>query len=212
MVSHAPNGARPISLTPRGARPLSRTMLVLAAVSSINTSRAGVSMPCLRIQRRRARATSARCRSAACRLFFESDAVSIEKPPERTAAGSNPLLAQFRNGFDQGQVGLSRNHSQYPRFVLFQWRSAASARLRCGASALPPALQPFHRRTHTHLKPFGRLAPRRPELYGFDNAFPQVTRVRFRHRSPRQRESMPKDSLIHSRPGILQIQIHREPL
>jgi hypothetical protein len=39
-------------------------MYVLTAVSSINTSRAGSSM------RRRARATSARCRSAACRLFL----------------------------------------------------------------------------------------------------------------------------------------------
>ena len=43
---------------------------VLTAVSSINTNRAGSSMPCSRIQRRRARATSARCRSAACRLFL----------------------------------------------------------------------------------------------------------------------------------------------
>src|SRR6476661_7661854 len=45
--------------------------VVLTAVSSINTNRAGSSMPCSRIQRRRARATSARCRSAACRLFFK---------------------------------------------------------------------------------------------------------------------------------------------
>src|SRR3979411_2349291 len=65
----------PITRTPRGVRPLSRTMLVLTAVSSINTSRAGSSMPCSRIQRRRARATSARCRSAACRRFFKGEYV-----------------------------------------------------------------------------------------------------------------------------------------
>jgi hypothetical protein len=47
--------------------------------------------------------------------------VPIEKPPERTAAGSNPLLAQFRNGLNQGQVGLFGNHSQYARPVFFQW-------------------------------------------------------------------------------------------
>src|SRR3954467_7285441 len=35
------------------------------------------SMPCSRIQRRRACATSARCRSAACRLFFKGDVVSV---------------------------------------------------------------------------------------------------------------------------------------
>src|SRR6266536_3232350 len=90
IVSHAPSGTVPITRTPRAARPLSRTMLVLTAVSSINTSRAGSSMPCSRIQRRRARATSARCRSAACRLFFKGDVVAVEKTPERAATGFDP--------------------------------------------------------------------------------------------------------------------------
>ena len=39
IVSHAPSGTAPITLVPRGARPLSRAILVLTAVSSINTSR-----------------------------------------------------------------------------------------------------------------------------------------------------------------------------
>src|SRR6202023_1035984 len=65
IVCHAPSGTAPITRAPRGARPLSRTILVVTADSSINTSRAGSSMPCSRIQRRRARATSARCCSAA---------------------------------------------------------------------------------------------------------------------------------------------------
>src|SRR6202030_323523 len=51
---------------------------------------AGSSIPCSRIQRRRARATSARCRSAACSTFFERDVVSVEKTPERAAAGFDP--------------------------------------------------------------------------------------------------------------------------
>jgi hypothetical protein len=42
--------------------------LVLAAVSSMNTSRVGSSMVCSRFQRRRARATSSRSCSAARRL------------------------------------------------------------------------------------------------------------------------------------------------
>jgi hypothetical protein len=42
--------------------------LVLAEVSSMNTSLAGSNRPCSRIQRRRARATSARSCSAARRL------------------------------------------------------------------------------------------------------------------------------------------------
>src|ERR1700722_19974051 len=99
----------------RGARPLSRTMLVLTAVSSRNTSRAGSSKPCSRIQRRRARATSARSRSAACRLFFEGNVVPVEKTPQRTAAGSYPPLTQFRNRLHQGQVRLLRDQRQYLR-------------------------------------------------------------------------------------------------
>jgi hypothetical protein len=46
--------------------------------------------------------------------FFERDAVRIEKPPERTAAGSNPLLAQFRNGLDQGQVVRDFDAAYWP--------------------------------------------------------------------------------------------------
>src|SRR5580704_8822298 len=147
IVFHAPSGTRPITRSPRGARPLSRAMLVLTAVSSINTSRAGSNMPCSRIQRRRARATSARSRSAACRLFFEGDAVSPKKPRKSTLAGSDPLLQQFRHGLLQGQIGLLSDESQYHLGMLFQRRDASSARLRRGAPSLLPALQPFDSRT-----------------------------------------------------------------
>src|SRR5208282_2221231 len=150
IVCHVPSGTVPITLTPQGARPLSRTMFVLTAVSSINTSRAGSNMPCSRIQRRRARATSARCRSAACRLFFNGDVVPVEKPPERAAAGFNPPLAQFCNRLYQGQVVLFGNQSQNLGRELFQRRNASAARLRRGAAPLAPALQPLDRRARTH--------------------------------------------------------------
>src|ERR1700726_3806535 len=125
IVFHSPSGTRPINRTPRGARPRSRTKLVLTAVSSINTNRAGSSMPCSRIQRRRARATSARSRSAACRLFFEGDAVADEKPRKRTLAGSNAAPAQYRNRFHQRQIRVFGNDNQYPRRALLQGRNAA---------------------------------------------------------------------------------------
>src|SRR3954447_15675341 len=160
MVCHAPSGTLPITRSPRSARPLSRTRFVLTAVSSMNTSRAGSNMPCSRIHRRRASATSARCCSAACRLFFEGDAVPVEKPPERAAAGFDPPLAQFRNRFDQGQIRLFGNESQDRAGELFQRRNASAAWLRRGAPALAPALQPLDRRTYAHLKSFGRLASR----------------------------------------------------
>ena len=39
IVSHAPSGTVPITLSPLGARPLTRAKFVLTAVSSINTNR-----------------------------------------------------------------------------------------------------------------------------------------------------------------------------
>ncbi len=69
LLHPCPCGTDAISRSPRRQRPLSRTMFVLVAVSSINTSRAGSSMPCSRTQRRGARATSARFCSAAWGLF-----------------------------------------------------------------------------------------------------------------------------------------------
>src|SRR5262249_37909325 len=158
-------------------------MFVLTAVSSISTSRAGSSIPCSRIHRRRARATSARCRSAACRAFFESDVVSVEKTPERTAAGFDPSLAQFCNRFYQGQVRLPGDQIQNLARELFQRRNAPAARLRGGAPLLIPALQPFYRRSHADLETLRRLASRRAGLHSCDNALPQVTRIGLRHPS-----------------------------
>jgi hypothetical protein len=202
----------PITLTPLGARPLSRAELVLTAVSSMNTSRAGSSIPCSRIQRRRASATSARCRSAACRLFFKGDVVSVEKTPERAAAGSNPPLAQLRNRLYQGQVWLLRNQSQDLGRELFQRRNASATRFRRGTSRLAPALQPLYRRGHAHLETFGRLAPRRPRLDSLDHAFPQITRIGLRHRSPPLRRINAQRIPHPNRLGIPPIQIGREPL
>ena len=175
-------------------------MFVLTAVSSINTSRAGSSIPCSRIHRRRARATSARCRSAACRAFFESDVVSIEKTPERTAAGFDPSLTQFCNRFYQGQVRLPGDQIQNLARELFQRRNAPAARLRGGAPLLIPALQPFYRRRHADLETLRRLASRRTGLHSCDNALPQVTRIGLRHPSPHKRRINAK-RLPHSEPA-----------
>src|SRR5215467_6214743 len=114
-------GTRPIRRSPRGQRPLSRTILVLAAVSSTKTSRAGSNMPCSRIQRRRARATSARSCSAACRLFFESNLVTLKEAPDRGAAASNLVLAHRQNHFVQCQVRLLLNQTQQKIRMLLQW-------------------------------------------------------------------------------------------
>src|SRR5258708_22190624 len=114
IVFQCPCGTRPTNRSPRGQRPLSRTILVLAAVSSMNTNRVESSMSCSRIQRRRARATSARSCSAARRLFFERDFVSSEKPPERGAAAGDPSLAHRGKHLIQRQIWLLRDQGEQP--------------------------------------------------------------------------------------------------
>src|SRR5262245_15818186 len=99
-------------------------MLVVTEVSSINTRRAGSSKPCSRTQRRRARATSARWRSAACRLFFDSDAVASEKAGERAPARWDSPLVQSQNDLIQCEVRLLTDEGEDPLRVLLQWRSA----------------------------------------------------------------------------------------
>ena len=84
-------------------------MLVEVAVSSRNTSRAGSNMPCSRIQRRRARATSARSCSAARRLFFEADLVALKETPHRAATAGDPSLVHRRDDFIERQVRLPSN-------------------------------------------------------------------------------------------------------
>src|SRR5205807_8510334 len=180
-------GTRSITGSPRGLRPRRRTMLVLSEVSSMNTKRAGSSKPCSRIQRRRAWATSARSRSAACRLFFIGDVMAKEKPRERALAGLDPPLAQFSHCLHQSSVWFLRTQRQYLGRVLLQGGNAPAAQLRRRAPSLTPGLKPSHRRTRTDIEPFGRLVPRRARFYRFDHAYPQVTRVGPRHRiSPKK--------------------------
>lgn len=181
IVSHVPSGTVPITLMPRGARPLSRVKFVLTAVSSRNTSRAGSSRPCSRIQRRRARATSARCRSVACRLFFERDAMPIKKAPKRAAAGANPLFSQLCNDLLQGQIRLFLQQSQNLRGKLFQRRGASAARLWLGIPALFPPLQPSDRRTRADLETVARLTSGGTRHNSCDHADSQVTGISFRH-------------------------------
>src|SRR6185437_15428521 len=106
IVFQCPCGTWPTSRSPRAQRPYSRSILVLAEVSSINTSRAGSNKPCSRIQRRRARATSARSCSAARKAFFKRDFVALKKPPHCRPAARNLVLAHRTNHLVQRQIRL----------------------------------------------------------------------------------------------------------
>ena len=80
VVRQWPCGAWPTSRSPLGARPRSRVMLVLAADSSMKTSRAGSSPLWPRRHRRRALATFSRFCSAAWSVFFYMSVPSWSKP------------------------------------------------------------------------------------------------------------------------------------
>ena len=92
---------------------LYRVRATRAAVSSMKTSRAGSTRPRSRIQRRRARATSARSCSAA----------------------ENSLLAHRANYLIQRQVRLLLNQRQQKVRVLLQRRRAPASRLGRTASS-----------------------------------------------------------------------------
>ena len=202
IVFQCPCGTDAINRSPRGQRPLSRTMFVLVAVSSINTSRAGSSMPCSRIQRRRARATSARFCSAACRLFFKADIVSIKETLESAPTAGDALFSHGGENLLEGQIRLFGNQSQDPVRVLFQWRNTPAAPFRRRAPCLTPALAPSNYRTNAHLEDLGYLPPRRSAFNRFNRTLTQVRGIRPRHRFSSPGKSISPDSPRRQRLGI----------
>ena len=165
----------------------------------MNTNRAGSNMPCSRIQRRRARATSARFCSAAYRVFFEADIVPPEEAPHRAAAAGNPSLAHRRDDLIQRQIRLLGNQSQQPVRMFFQRRNTPPSWPGRDTSSSFPALQPFHCRTGTDisnqplrvvtlpLSPHqaGRIRKSREQGFGID--------------LPPKIDSMPRDSAHSSK-------------
>ena len=161
IVFQCPCGTDATSRSPRAQRPLVRTMFVLVAVSSINTSRAGSSIPCSRIQPRRARATSARFCSAACRVFFKADIVSSKEALKSALTTKNPFFPHSDEDLLDSQIGLLCNQSQDPSRMLFQWRHTPASAFGYYAARLAPALAPADDRTDTHPENLGRFSSRR---------------------------------------------------
>ena len=131
---------------------MSRTILVVTAVSSINTRRVVSSQPCSRIQRRRARATSARLRSSARRLFFECDAMASEESRQCAAARRDPPLTQHRNELIQSKVPLLADKGENLLRILLQRGRAPSTGHRFARPIFAKALQPADRGTRADLR------------------------------------------------------------
>src|SRR5271156_4345938 len=127
MVFQWPCGTRPTNRSPRAHRPLSRAILVLAAVSSMKTSRAGSNMPCSRIQRRRARITSARFCSAAYKVFFKADVMALVEPPQRGAAALDSGSRHCADDLIERHVGLLDDQPEQEIRVFIERRDAAAA-------------------------------------------------------------------------------------
>src|SRR5215831_2982855 len=105
-VRQRPCGSLAIKRLPRGARPWRRVILVLAQVSSMNTSRLGSSRPWYFFHWARRRAMSARSCSLAYRLFFKTDPFAFEKAPHCAVARRRVALSQFGHHCAQGQIRL----------------------------------------------------------------------------------------------------------
>ena len=103
-------------------------MFVFTDVSSMKTRRDESSSPCSRIQRLRARATSVRSCSLACRTFFECDAVALQKAEQRRAASRNPTLVHRRDNLVERPIALLLDQRDNLLGVILQWRPARARR------------------------------------------------------------------------------------
>ena len=158
-------------------------MLVEVPVSSMKTSLLGSSRGCSCLQFARARRTSSRSCSAACRLFFEADGVAIIEPPHRARAYHDPTLSQSAADFFQRQVRLGGRQCQQPFLVRIQRRALAAHRLGRDRSGPPPTCEPLDRRTRAHLKSRRRFMARDPRLDRAHDPLTQILRIRLRNRS-----------------------------
>ena len=156
-------------------------MFVFTDVSSMNTRRDESSSPCSRIQRLRARATSVRSCSLACRTFFQCDAVALQKAKQRRAASRNPTLVHRRDNLVERPVALVLNQRDNRLGVILQRRPAPATRLGLKSPRLPPRLMPSHRRANTDAKAFCCLRSGRSLVHRLNHALTQIRRIRPGH-------------------------------
>ena len=180
-VSQWPIGTSLTKRSPRRFQPLSRTMLVVTAVSSINTRWTGSRKPCSRIQRRRARATSARLRSAARRLFFDGDAMTGEEAGQRATTSWDLPLVKRRNNLIERKIALRADECENLPRMLLQGRSTPSARHRFVSPVFAKALHPPDRRTGADLELFRGPTSRSSSFHEVYDARSQLTRIRSMH-------------------------------
>src|SRR4029077_7981990 len=153
----------------------------------INTSRAGSSIPCSRIQRRRARATLLAAVRLLAALFLS---VMLCRSRKRQSELRLVLIRRLRSSATVStkvRSGRWAIRSKISTANSSNGETLPPRGLRGGAPLLIPALQPLYRRRHADLETLCCLASRRTGLHSCDNALPQVTRIGLRHPSPHKR-------------------------
>src|ERR1700733_6301370 len=185
-------------------------MLVLTEVSSRKTRWLESSSFCSRIQRRRARATSARSCSLACRTFFVRDAVPLQKTKQRRAASWKPVLVHRCDDLVQRPISLLCDKAEDLVGVIVQRRAAPAAGLGFERPFVPPSLVPANRRTDADTKAFRRLIPRGSLFNRLNNPLAQIRRISLGHGILQCRITC-QDSAFPASMGI-PIQTQRKPV
>src|ERR1700674_4164195 len=152
----------------------------------MNTKRGALREGCSAFSAARAAATSGRSCSAACRVFFERDLVTIVEAPDRARPNLELLrAAEPQTDVIKRQVRLRGDKIEQPLLMLVQLRAAmAGAGLCLDSAGRRPSLDPADRRRGTDVEQTCRLPRTVTLLDDRDDPHPQVFRVSLRHRAP----------------------------
>src|SRR5665213_3499697 len=139
-----PCGTLATRRSPRGERPRCRTILVVTAVSSMNTRRDPTSLDCSTFSSARAAATSGRSCSAACQVFFERDVVAFVKAHDLGRTGFQPLLVlEPRPNLLERQIRLGCDQIKQPLAMRLERRATVACAGQCRyAARCHPAFNP----------------------------------------------------------------------
>ena len=161
VVFQWPWGTAARQRSPRLDRPRNRAILVVAPVWSMKTSRSRSRSGCSSNQIQRLSATSGRCCSAACAVFFKSDPPPVEETPQRCDTDWGTALPHERLEFSQGDVRRHLDLGQQEISMGFNARgsSVATLRLGFGLALVPPRLHPADRARYADPKSGGGLTP-----------------------------------------------------
>src|ERR1700678_4412828 len=163
----------------------------------MNTRRRALSDGCSAFNSARAAATSGRFCSAACRVFFEGDIVTLIESPDRAPPGLELLFAgKPRADLVERQVGLRSDEVEQPPLMRLERRAAmAGARLRRDASRVRPAFEPADRSRNANIEQTCRFSPALACLDHTDHPSPKIVRVSLRHRAPATIDAEPESDL-----------------